>query len=189
VFPDGPQRTRPPDGPVDGRAWWPLELAAYVPRGGTLPDLSASSPPGIVEAAALVHELIDHLPPRSRTPLVLGGFSQGAMVAAQLAFTSDDPVDALVLLSPTIVDERSWERAFASRRGLPVFVSHGRRDDVLPFDVTDRLRSKLARAGLEVTWCPFDGGHEIPAEVVVALNGFLQQRLRGDVTQPSGRRR
>jgi predicted esterase len=31
-------------------------------------------------------------------------------------------------------------------------------------------------AGLQVTWFPFDGGHEIPAEVVTALNAFLASR-------------
>ena len=30
-------------------------------------------------------------------------------------------------------------------------------------------------AGLRVTWLPFDGGHEMPAEVVTALNTFLAQ--------------
>jgi predicted esterase len=31
----------------------------------------------------------------------------------------------------------------------------------------------MRRAGLRVTWFPFEGGHEIPAVVVDALNQFL----------------
>jgi predicted esterase len=30
--------------------------------------------------------------------------------------------------------------------------------------------------GLRVTWFPFDGGHDMPAEVVTALNAFLAER-------------
>jgi phospholipase/carboxylesterase len=58
---------------------------------------------------------------------------------------------------------------------MPVFLAHGRTDPVLSFEVGDRFRQRLEAAGLEVTWCPFDGGHEIPATVVVALNGFLER--------------
>jgi phospholipase/carboxylesterase len=78
-----------------------------------------------------------------------------------------------VLLSGTTVDEAGWEAGLPARRGLPVFISHGRADVILPFAVADRLRHKLVAAGLRVHWQPFDGGHEIPAEVVAALNLFL----------------
>jgi predicted esterase len=44
---------------------------------------------------------------------------------------------------------------------------------VLPFAAADRLRLKLEAAGLKVTWSPFEGGHEIPARVVIALNEFI----------------
>jgi phospholipase/carboxylesterase len=82
---------------------------------------------------------------------------------------------ALVVLSGTLVDEPSWENHFRQRRGLPVFVSHGRRDTVLSFEIADRFRQKLEAAGLQVTWCPFEAGHEIPAVVVVALNEFIER--------------
>ena len=175
VFPQGPEVTVPPDGPADGRGWWRLELAAYIPPGGSIPDLSAAHPPGIDVAAARVRDLLDDLHSRPGGPLVVGGFSQGAMVAADIAFRTDQAMTALVLLSGTTVDEAAWEQGLAARRGLPVFVSHGRTDVILPFTVADRFRQKLQRAGLLVTWLPFAGGHEIPAEVVVALNQFLQQ--------------
>lgn len=104
VFPDAPEVTVPPDGPSDGRAWWRLDLAAHIPPGRTVPDLSATRPPGLRVAAGLVRELVEDSP---RGTVVLGGFSQGAMVASELTFMTDTDVDALVLLSGTIVDEPS----------------------------------------------------------------------------------
>ena len=173
VFPQAPGVTVPPDGPSGGRAWWRLDLASHIPPGQSVPDISATQPPGLKSAAALVEDLLESVEQYPGGPIVLGGFSQGAMVASEVAFRSDARLQALVLLSGTLVDEASWERHFDSRRGLPVFIAHGRSDNVLPFAVADRFRTKLEAAGLRVTWFPFDGGHETPAAVIIALNTFI----------------
>ena len=177
VFPQAPEMTVPPDGPADGRAWWRLDLASHIPPGKSIPDYSGTRPPGLQVAAALVEDLLGRGRTVVRGPVVLGGFSQGAMVASEVAFKSHVPLSALVILSGTLVDEPSWEEHFRERQGLPVFLAHGRSDSVLSFETADRFRQRLEAAGLQVTWCPFDGGHEIPATVVVALNEFIE-RLR-----------
>jgi phospholipase/carboxylesterase len=171
VFPEGPWRG------VNGRgrAWWALDLASHVGSDG-LPDLSRTRPAGLAEAAAHVRTLLDDIDRRDDArpgELILGGFSQGGMVGAEIAFRSDQPLQALVLLSPTIVDEASWTTGMRARAGLPVFLAHGRQDPILPFAASARLAQHLSAAGLAVTWVPFDGGHDIPADVVTALNGFL----------------
>ena len=141
-----------------------------------LPDLSQISPPGLASSTRRIRLLFDELAasggyPRGRQ--MLGGYSQGAMIAADTAFTTDEPLEALVLLSPTFVDERAWREGMPRRRGLRVFVSHGRRDDILPFDIASRLQQAMREAGLSVTWVPFDGGHDMPTSVVERLNAFL----------------
>jgi phospholipase/carboxylesterase len=161
------------DGATNGRAWWPLDLRSYIPAGKSAPDLSQARPPALHNVALRVQDLLRDRGSVPRGPVVLGGYSQGAMVASEVAFRSRVPLAALVILSGTLVDERSWESQFGGRRGLPVFLAHGRQDRTLPFDAADRFRQKLEAAGLQVTWCPFDGGHEIPATVVIALNDFL----------------
>lgn len=173
VFPQAPDLTVPPDGPTDGRAWWRLDLGSHIPAGSAVPDLSATQPAGLPTAALLVEDLLGRLERTPGGPIVLGGYSQGAMVAGEVAFRSDRRLRALVLLSGTLVDEASWERGFQARREMPVFMAHGRTDRVLPFDVAQRFRAKLEAAGVNVTWCPFDGGHEIPAPVIIALNTFI----------------
>jgi phospholipase/carboxylesterase len=110
---------------------------------------------------------------RTGQPFILGGFSQGAMVAAQVAFLSDEPLRALVLLSGTVVDEALWRNNYARRAGLHVFIAHGRADPTLSFEVAERMQGEMAAAGMRVTWFPFDGKHEIPEEVVTALNEFF----------------
>ena len=115
----------------------------------------------------------------AQTDLILGGFSQGGMVSAEVAFRSDTSLRALVLLSPTIVDEASWRQGLAARRGLPVLLAHGRLDAVLAFAPRRCGRDLMREAGLDVTWVPFDGGHEMPPSVVEALNAVPREvRLR-----------
>jgi phospholipase/carboxylesterase len=145
-----------------------------IPPGQSLPDLSQTRPAGLKDAARLVEDLLEALRRDPGGPIVLGGFSQGAMVASEVAFRSDVELRALVLLSGTLVDEASWERHFDRRRGTPVFLAHGRADQTLPFAAAERFRVKLEAAGVKVTWVPFDGGHELPATVVIALNRFIE---------------
>jgi phospholipase/carboxylesterase len=174
VFPQAPGITEPPAGPVGGRAWWPLDLHASIAPGSRWPDLSGTRPEGLKPAADAVIALLEKLSDSPRGPVVLGGFSQGAMVASEVAFGTGERLSALVLLSGTPVDEKSWRRGYRDRPGLPIFVAHGHGDPVLPFTGSERMQAELAAAGNRVTWVPFEGGHEIPAEVVGALNRFLR---------------
>ena len=173
LFPRGPEAAKRTDGRPAGRAWWHLDLAADVRDGELGADLSAEKPQGIERAAKAVRAFLAEQGNRTAQPFILGGFSQGAMVAAQVAFRSDEPLRALVLLSGTLVDEASWKAGFTRRKGLHVFIAHGRTDPTLSFEVAERMQSDMEAAGIEVTWFPFDGGHETPTVVITALNEFL----------------
>jgi phospholipase/carboxylesterase len=176
IFPEAPEQTLPPDGRVGGRAWWRLALDTYRPTPTAPIDLSRAHPEGLVRAADRVRLAMQEVRQRrgaQATRTILGGFSQGAMISSEIAFESDEPLHALVLLSDTLIDEARLTAAMAKRRGLPVFIAHGRQDPVLPFASAQRLQRAMRHAGLRVTWFPFEGGHEIPAVVVDALNQFL----------------
>jgi len=178
VMPEGTETTVPPDGPANGRAWWRLGLDAHRRASDGLPDLAGIDPPGLASSKRRIRTLLDELATSGRYPRqrqMLAGFSQGGIIAADIAFTTDEPLEALVLLSTTFVNETAWRDGMPRRRGLRVFIAHGRRDDILPFDAAVRLQEAMRIAGLQVTWCPFDGGHEMPADVVAALNTFLAQ--------------
>jgi phospholipase/carboxylesterase len=171
VFPEATERADPAQ-PIERRGWWRLDLGSYRPPG---PDLSGSSPKGLDESAERIRSFLKDLRQirtASSAPM-LGGFSQGAMIAADIAFRSDEPISALVILSGTIVHQTAWTDGMRARKGLPVFMAHGTRDPILEFETAARFERLLREAGLAVTWVPFEGGHEIPSQVVASLNGFL----------------
>ena len=169
IFLQGPLR-----GPVSGsRGWWWLNIEGHVPPGSRLPDFSTASPGGIKVASRLVREYLADVD----GPIVLGGFSQGAMLSAEIAFQTDQELAGLVLLGGTTVNETAWLEHLAGRRRLPIFITHGRNDSVLPFAIAERFANRLSASGLNVTWVPFEGGHEVPAIVVSALNEFLAKQV------------
>ena len=53
------------------------------------------------------------------------------------------------------------------RRGRPLFfVSHGKRDQILPFDTTSRrIVPELEAANYDVRFKEFDGPHTLPAPI------------------------
>ena len=165
IFLQGPLR-----GPLSGsRGWWWLNIEGHIPEGGRLPDFSTANPAGIKVASLLVREYLEDID----GPIVLGGFSQGAMLSGEVAFQTDQELAGLVLLGGTTVNEAGWVERVPGRRRLPIFIAHGRSDRVLAFAIAERFANKLKTAGLNVTWVPFDGDHEIPALVIEQLNAFL----------------
>ncbi len=159
----------------DARAWWHLDLARLereLAHGPT--DRAAEIPPGLADARAQVIAALDAIAlAMPGAPIVLGGFSQGAMLALDVALHDPRPLAGLILLSGTFIAESEWGPRFASRAGLRVLQSHGRRDGLLPFAAAERLRARMTAAGLEVRWLPFDGAHEIPPSVLAAMTAFL----------------
>ena len=165
IFPQGPLR-----GPWSGaHGWWWLNLEGHRSPGQKLPDLSTATPGGIKVASRLVRDYLRGV----RGPIVLGGFSQGAMLSAEIAFQTDQELAALVMIGGTTLNEQGWLARLPGRRRLPVFIAHGRSDDVLPFAIAERFARKLEAAGLDVTWVPFDGGHGIAPVAIEKLNAFL----------------
>ena len=172
-YPQAPLR-----GPWAGRrGWWWLNLNGHVPPGETFADYSKIHPAGIQVAAKLVRDYLENV----KQPIVLGGFSQGAMTSAEIAFHSDQELAGLILLSGTTVDEEGWAEHFAGRRHLQIFIAHGRRDAVLPFERMERFQARLKAVGLNVTWLPFDGDHGIPDEVIAGMNAFVRGIFQRDM--------
>lgn len=179
-FPEAPHAA---DGVGFGRAWWQLdpEILMALQYGGPR-DTSrsrASAPPGLAPARRQLFSLLEAVTGQTGLPharVVVGGFSQGAMLATDVALRLEEAPASLVVLSGTLLCEAQWQRACAARPSLPVFASHGQQDPILPFSEAEALVSLLRGAGLPVHFEPFRGGHEIPGAVLRALVAHLVAR-------------
>ncbi len=180
-----------PGGPIEraggGRAWWPVDDAARAARIETGPaDLHDSHPHGRELARDAVHATARALRARAPgLPLVLAGFSQGAMLALDAVLQAPPlAVDALALWSASRLAFAEWLPALHRLHGVRVDLLHGRADANLGIAAGHSLRDALATAGARVRWLPFEGGHEIPAQAWLGL-----RRLVRDMPAHDGHRR
>lgn len=164
-----------PDAPLEvpigpqwmGRGWFPIslrELDAGV-------DFTQVRPPGLDESTNIVSDMIFHLDSKK---LVLGGFSQGAMVATEIMLTQPDDVHGLILLSGALLDEANWKKKSSVLKGKKILQSHGQGDQVIPFAASQRLNDLLKAGGADIEWIPFGGAHEIPMPVLKKAKLFLE---------------
>jgi phospholipase/carboxylesterase len=177
VFPEGPVSLGPAYG---GRAWWFIDIEARMRREMKGERDVTEVPEGLdlvrPQVDAMLEEAVRLLQPPSGK-VVLGGFSQGAMLSVDVALRSPHPLAGLVVLSGTHIAANEWAAKLPSRRSLPVFMSHGREDPILPFSIAEGLRDTFLAAGLKVDWVAFRGGHGIPPAVVSGLGAFLGRVL------------
>ena len=104
--------------------------------------------------------------------LAVGGFSDGASYALSLGLANGDLFEEVLAFSPGFV-------APPSRTGTPrIHITHGTGDRVLPVDRCGRRVSRdLTRAGYDVTYEEFDGGHVVPPDQLTrALAAWLADR-------------
>jgi phospholipase/carboxylesterase len=168
----------------DSRAWWMIDMMRYqrILMTGRFDELTDNEPDGLTAAREKLVESLDAIerglgvrPGR----MVLGGFSQGAMLSLDLALRTARPLLGLVVLSGALITRRAWTAQLdaGARRGLPVFQSHGAYDEILPYPVAEQLRDLLTKHELPVEFHAFDGGHQIPEPVLRRLGDFLSRVL------------
>lgn len=163
LFPAGPVQLDPQ---YDARAWWMLDMARLqtLMESGDHRDLKNESPPQLPRCAGLIEELINYATKRfaiDRTKVVIGGFSQGAMLTTHVALTTDQPVGGLIVWSGALINEPNWQKALKSPPPTLVVQSHGKIDPVLPYDNAVELGELLAEKGLNAGFFPFNGPHTI----------------------------
>jgi phospholipase/carboxylesterase len=182
LFPEAPL-TLP--GFSGARAWWHIDVARYerALRTGDLRDMRAEIPEGLASARRKLMALLEVAQVETGLPLsrfLLGGFSQGAMLATDVTLRLEEAPAGLAALSGTLLCEEEWRPRAAKRAGLPVLQSHGRADPVLPYQAAEWLRELLTESGMEVNFIPFDGAHTIPGESMHALAELIEQLMGND---------
>jgi len=184
-FPEAPLEVSVGPG-MYGRAWWDIgmdqlmmnlmrgDIDAAMKRLDEVPEALEPAKRAIGETIAVLEK--EHGLTRDR--LIIGGFSQGSMLATEMFVSSPEPFAGLVVLSGTRLGGDMWKEGL-SRHGanLHALVTHGRRDPLLPFGRAEALRDMMKEAGAHVTWVPHGGAHEIPAVCLDALGTFARARL------------
>jgi phospholipase/carboxylesterase len=160
VFPNAPRAWDAAPGMTFGWTWfdgWPPEPAS----------LAASRE----QLLKFIGEIRERYP---TTALIVGGFSQGAMMALDVGLRSD--AQAIIAMSGGLYEfpEGAPEARTTPR---PVFIAHGTMDDVVPVAYARRARLILEEKGFDVSYYEYSTGHQIAMEEIEAARKFIARNL------------
>lgn len=175
IFPDGPM-TVPTGFMMEGKGWFTIDMmklqTANQTPDGFKKNFTGEVPEGFDDSIEKVKKLIEEVRGNYKK-LIIGGFSQGSMMAAYASLALEKAPDKLVLLSSTFIAEDNWTELVKGHENLPVFQSHGTQDPVLPVTEGRRLNTFLKENKLNCEYHEFQGGHEIPPPILDKLKTFL----------------
>jgi phospholipase/carboxylesterase len=167
VFPHAPTRAVTINNGMRMRAWYDI-----FQFGGGREDEE-----GLRASQKLVEELIraQNLPPEK---IVLAGFSQGGAIVLQTGLRHAERLAGIMALScylpiaSTVPAERS-----DTNKSVPVFMAHGRFDDVIPIQRAQASREALEKLGYKVQWHEYPMPHSVCAEEIADISAFLSTIL------------
>lgn len=176
-------------GKLDGRLFFASARAPYdVGEGGFAwfhvrfaPEGSVIDPDEAERSRLILLGFIDELVQAyglDARRVYLMGFSQGTIMSLSAALTCPEKVAGVVAASGRILPEVIPHIASPERLGgLPIFVSHGIRDQILPIEHGRAIRDLLSRTPVDLTYREYPMGHEIKAECVADISAWLSRRL------------
>jgi phospholipase/carboxylesterase len=174
LFPNGIVGADMGGGWTQGRAWWQIDILALqvaMSRGESR-DMSQLIPEGLKKARDEAFKGIAQLGV-AWDQIVLGGFSQGSMLAVDLYFNAPQTPKGLIIYSGTALALNTYEPLTSARAGQKFFQSHGKSDAVLGHKEAQKLEGFLTNHGLKGQMLSFSGGHEIPPAVLQGTGKYL----------------
>jgi phospholipase/carboxylesterase len=152
-----------------GYGWFPL-------RAGQPPDVAAFQ-----HASAALRGFVDtalERYPIDPRQIVVAGFSQGGMMAYDLALSDPARFAGVIALSswfPQPLAEQLPKRP--EHEGFPVLVIHGTRDDRIDVERARESREALRPYGVAMTYREFDMGHEIRPDALKVVLKWLDDKV------------
>jgi phospholipase/carboxylesterase len=108
---------------------------------------------------------------------VLGGFSQGTVMSYAMGLGAGRPRPLAILAQSGFVPTvDGWEPDLTDRADLPVYISHGVSDPVIPVEFAHKAR-ELLEGRVDLTYREHPGGHTIDPRSFDEISGWLRSAL------------
>lgn len=146
-------------------------------------DFEGDMTPGVERSRRLLNALLDAQRaagfPSDQT--ILGGFSQGCLMALDVAARYPHRLAGVVGISGYVCDvERLLRELSPVAREQRFLVTHGTYDPLLPIEATRRDIARLRAAGLNIRWRELPKEHTIAGRAEVELiRAFVVAALAG----------
>jgi phospholipase/carboxylesterase len=110
--------------------------------------------------------------------IVLAGFSQGGAIALHSGLRHPQRLAGIMALSCYLPRGDSLEtEAAAANRVTPVFMAHGRMDNVVTIEFGRQAREQLEQQGYSIEWRDYPIGHSVCADEIADIRRWLIELL------------
>jgi len=109
----------------------------------------------------------------------LCGIFEGCFVCLDVALRYPHVLGGIVGVSGGVALEEEYPAALSAvAKSQRLWISHGYRDDVLPFDLAQASVERLRAMGLTIEWNPLDKTHSIgESDEMALIYGFLSTQI------------
>lgn len=148
-----------------GFVWFTYENSRFQPHVDTLE--------AALEKLSQFFASLPRLYPVDPTRAVLMGFSQGAAISTAYIATHPDSAIGVVSLAGGVLQLPNVNPHPGLLAGLPVFITHGTRDDIVPLSAAEQTRQYYTQLGADVTYNQYPTGHKITTDGMKDLKAWL----------------
>jgi phospholipase/carboxylesterase len=171
VFPHAPMRAVSINNGAVMRAWYDIVSMEIDKRADEL-GLRES----MAELDALIIRERDRGIPLSR--IILAGFSQGGAVVLAHMLRQKIAVAGVMALSTYLpFGSKNAEEMTPAAKSIPVFMAHGKFDQVVPMGLGEHSRQQLQQLGVSVQFKSYPMQHNVCPEEIQAIADWLSERF------------
>jgi phospholipase/carboxylesterase len=160
-----------------GYAWFQID---FTPRGLRMHTDQAE------HSRLILLAFLDYLLERYEADakrIYLAGFSQGAMMSMNIALTHPEKVAGVLAMSGRLLPDLLPNLAAPEQlQGMPIFVSHGIYDDVLPIENGRATQELLSKLPVALTYKEYSMAHEVSAQSFADAMQWLKKQLSDEQT-------
>ena len=178
---------------IEGYRWMPTELALPALNvllvnapdpyygGDSWYDFAGNPGPGVERSRNLLFECLDHQIEQGfkHENIVLFGFSQGCLVTLDTGLRYAKPLAGLIGVSGYVFEPEKLVKEWnESAKTIPVLMTHGTFDPMIPIDPVRQQAFLLRKHGLNLQWEEFQKEHTIAGrEELDLIKGFIEKCL------------
>jgi len=111
--------------------------------------------------------------------IVIAGFSQGGAIALNTGLRYHTKLAGIMALSTYLPSHEAYpENAHDENKNTPIFMAHGKVDEVIAYEIGEKSRAMLESMGYPVEWHEYNIGHGVGPDELDAISVWLQKVLK-----------
>ena len=170
IFPHAPHRPVSINAGMVMRAWYDVDFNS--------PDAANE---GISLSSKLISELVENEVQKGipRSKIFLAGFSQGGVIALEVALQGTQKFAGLIALSTYLHEPDALiERVSFQSIETPIFMAHGEYDPMIPLSRAVTSRDTLSNSNYQVEWHQYPIEHSVSDAEIADISRFLNRVLK-----------